>query len=47
MTSAAPGLGIELVRRDLDECVLAVSWELPLPPPDLLSGSGRRTPGAP
>jgi hypothetical protein len=37
MTSSAPGVGIELVRRDLDECVLAVSGELPLPPPELLT----------
>jgi hypothetical protein len=39
MTSAGPGLGIELVRRDLDECVLAVSGELSLPSPVLLTRS--------
>ena len=39
MTSAGLGLGVELVRHDLDECVLAVSGELTPPPPGLLTRS--------
>ena len=38
MTSAARGLVVE-VRRDVEECVLAVSGELPLPPPGRLTRS--------
>ena len=39
MLSAGPGLAVELVRRDLDGCVLAVSGELSLPAPGLLNRS--------
>jgi hypothetical protein len=38
MTSAAPGLVVE-VHRDVEECVLAVSGELSLSPPGLLTRS--------
>jgi hypothetical protein len=39
MLSADPGLAVELVRHDLDGCVLAVSGELSLPAPGLLTRS--------
>src|SRR4051794_27244240 len=39
MSSADPGLVVELVRRAPDQCVLAVSGELSLPAPGLLTRS--------
>src|SRR3954471_14535489 len=39
MSCADPGLVVEVVRRDPDGCVLAVSGELSLPSPGLLTRS--------